>query len=293
MMIDSHQHVFWHGRDDAGLIADMDAHGIDVSWLLSWEILPHEDSPGYHGVLNPLHFRDDGTHKGIPLSDLLLARDRYPGRFIVGYCPHPARASAPKAFEAAYRIHGVRVCGEWKFMMPFDDPRCIELFRKAGELHCPVVLHLDWPWCPDAQGNRVYQPIWYGGTVENLARALESCPQTNFIGHAPGFWRDISGDADTDPAMYPRGPIKPGGKVIAMLEKYPNLFADLSAGSGRYALERDPDHAKKFLTRFQDKLVFGRDYYEQDLHKFLLTLNLDETVKRKIYSENAQKLVKL
>ena len=74
MMIDSHQHVFWHGRDDAGLIADMDAHGIDVSWLLSWEILPHEDSPGYHGVLNPLHFRDDGTHKGIPLSDLLLAR---------------------------------------------------------------------------------------------------------------------------------------------------------------------------------------------------------------------------
>jgi len=28
MIIDTHQHVFWHGKDDAGLIADMDAHGI-------------------------------------------------------------------------------------------------------------------------------------------------------------------------------------------------------------------------------------------------------------------------
>jgi len=28
MMIDFHQHVFWHGRDDLGLIANMDEHGI-------------------------------------------------------------------------------------------------------------------------------------------------------------------------------------------------------------------------------------------------------------------------
>jgi predicted TIM-barrel fold metal-dependent hydrolase len=176
--------------------------------------------------------------------------------------------------------------------MPFDDPRCIELFRKAGELKCPVVLHLDWPWLPNAEGKREYQPLWYGGTVENLARALEACPETNFIGHAPGFWRDISGDAATDPAAYPRGPVTPGGRVIAMLEKYPNLYADLSAGSGRYALERDPEHAKKFLVQFQDKLLFGRDYYEQDLHKFLSTLKLDEAVAGKIYAGNAMRLVK-
>ena len=35
MIIDSHQHVFWHGRDDAGLVADMDQHGIDLAWLLT------------------------------------------------------------------------------------------------------------------------------------------------------------------------------------------------------------------------------------------------------------------
>ena len=37
MLIDSHQHVFWHYRNDADLVADMDAHGIDLAWLLTWE----------------------------------------------------------------------------------------------------------------------------------------------------------------------------------------------------------------------------------------------------------------
>lgn len=89
MLIDSHQHVFWHGRDDAGLVADLDEHGIDVAWLLTWNIAPDEDEPSYHRVLNPRHIRPDGAHAGIPLSDLILARDRYPDRFVLGYCPHP------------------------------------------------------------------------------------------------------------------------------------------------------------------------------------------------------------
>jgi hypothetical protein len=30
-MIDTHQHVFWHGRNDADLVADMDAFGIRLN----------------------------------------------------------------------------------------------------------------------------------------------------------------------------------------------------------------------------------------------------------------------
>src|SRR5687768_14333226 len=45
MRIDSHQHVFWHWRNDADLIADMDAHGIDLAWLLTWEVTPAEMQP--------------------------------------------------------------------------------------------------------------------------------------------------------------------------------------------------------------------------------------------------------
>lgn len=293
MLIDTHQHVFWHGRDDAGLVADMDENNVDVSWLLSWEIPPEEDAPGYHNVLNPLHKRHDGTHAGIPLSDLILTRDRYPARFVVGYCPHPCKGDAPALFEAAYKILGVRVCGEWKFRVPFDDPRCLNLFRKAGEFKCPVVLHLDVPYLPNKEGKLVYQQSWYGGTVANLERALQACPDTIFIGHAPGFWREISGDADQSGDAYPKGPVTPGGKLYPLFDKYPNLWADLSAGSARFALSRDPENAKKFLARYQDRILFGRDYYGDDLRKFLDSLSLPADVWRKISHENALKLVPL
>jgi predicted TIM-barrel fold metal-dependent hydrolase len=292
MIIDTHQHVFWHGRNDADLVADMDAHGIGQAWLLSWEIAPLEDERSYHGVLNPLHVRPDGTHAGIPLADLLLTRDRYPERFVVGYCPHPLLPEAPRLFEAACHVHRVRVCGEWKFRLLFDDPRCLELYRKAGQLGCPVVLHLDVPYLPDvATGRPVYQRSWYGGTVANLERALESCPETIFIGHAPGFWREISGDADADPKAYPAGPIREGGRLHGLFEKHANLYADLSAGSALGALKRDPAHARAFLCRFAERLLFGRDYYGGDLMQFLETLDLPSDVQKRIFFQNAQRLL--
>jgi len=291
MIIDAHQHVFWHGRDDAGLVADMDEHGIDLAWLLSWEVPPSEDAKQYHAVLNPEHLRADGTHPGVPLSDAIRTRDRYPERFILGYCPDPRASDAPGLFESAYRMHRVRVCGEWKYRMPLDDPRCLELFRKAGELGCPVVFHIDVPYLKGQDAKPVYQPQWYGGTVDNLDRALQACPRTIFIGHAPGFWRHISGDTDDDPATYPQGSVTEGGRVQRLLETYPNLYADLSAGSGLGALKRDADHAKRFLAKFADRLLFARDYYGGELHEFLQTLDLPADVRDRIYTRNAQALL--
>ena len=139
--------------------------------------------------------------------------------------------------------------------MLLDDPRALELFRKAGALRCPVVLHLDVPYLPDQNGEQIYQTYWYGGGAAPLERTLQACPETVFIGHAPGFWRYISGDADTDPATYPRGPIKPGGQVQHLLDTYPNLYADLSAGSGLGALQRDIGYAREFLIRYADRLL--------------------------------------
>lgn len=293
MIIDAHQHVFWHGRDDAGLVADMDEQGIDVAWLLAWEVPPEEDDKTYHPVLNPAHFRADGTHKGVPLADVLLARDRYPDRFVPGYCPNPRLPTAPQVFEAAYRIQGVRVCGECKFRMLYDDPQCLQLFRKVGELKCPVVVHLDIPYRFDGKGGQSYDPLWFGGTVQNLERALQACPQTNFLGHAPGFWREISGDADTDSAQYPSSPVTPGGRLYDLLDRYPNLYLDLSAGSGLGALKRDPEHTKRFLTRYSDRALFARDYYGHDLNDFLQSLKLPADVTARIYHENAERLVPL
>lgn len=284
--IDSHQHVFWGGRDDAALVADMDEQGIERAWLLTWELTPVEDEKRWHAVLNPLNLRADGTHAGITLRDLITARDRYPDRFVLGYCPHPLVGDAPALLRAAVQIYGVRVCGEWKFRLPFDDPRCLEVFRVAGELHLPIVLHLDVPYLGDQ-----YDPSWFGGTVDNLERALRACPDTIFIGHAPGFWREISGDAAQCAENYPRGPVTPGGRLAELLEKYPNLYADLSAGSGRFALERDLEFTAQFMEKFADKLLFARDYYGGELQEVLDKIEVSPRASQQIYYENALKLL--
>lgn len=296
MVIDSHQHVFWLGRDDKGLVADLDAEGIDVAWLLTWEVTfmeERDNRPDWYEWQNPAHFRNDGSHPGIPLADLITARDRYPDRFVLGYCPHPAIGHPAKLFKAAWDMHGVRVCGEFKCRMLIDDPRCLELFRAAGELGAPVVLHLDVPYLPAEDGTMQYFPRWYGGTVANLERALQDCPDTNFIGHAPGFWREISGGADTETGTRPRGPVLPNGRLSRLFNTYPNLYADLSATSCLRALDRDPEHARRFIIRFADRLLFGRDQYGSDHRAFLSTLDLPEDVMEKVYGDNARRLVEV
>lgn len=292
-LIDSHQHVRWHGRDEHGLVADLDAHGIAHAWLLTWQLGAAEQSPEHHAYLNPALLAPDGTHPGIPLSELLATRERHPGRFTLGYCPHPTWANAVALLESAHRMHGVRICGEWKFRVAFDDPRCLALFHAAGRRHMPVVLHLDVPWLPPTGPDRAFQPSWYGGTIAALERALLACPETIFIGHAPGFWREISGDADTRAEQYPAGAVTPSSRLATLFDRHANLHADLSAGSGLNALARDPAHATQFLTRYADRLLFGRDYYGGELQDFLRTLPLSADVQDKIYHANAERLVPL
>jgi len=291
MVIDSHNHPYYHGLDASGVISEMDQFGIDVCWLLTWYLPPTENVPGSHRTFNPANARSDGTHAGVILDDISRSRDQYPDRFVAGYCPCPTEGNPAALLEAAVKTHGIRVCGEWSYRTVLDDPRTIETFQAAGELGLPVVLHIDTPYLPDASGKPVYQDIWYGGEIDCLERALERCPKTTIIGHAPGFWRHISGDAYSDPKTYPDGPITPGGRLFDLFNRYSNLWADLSAGSGLTAMRRDTDHAVKFITQYQDRLLYGRDAPGNDLREFLDTLDLSEDVTRKLYSGNALRLV--
>ncbi len=290
-LIDSHQHVFWHGRDDAGLVADLDVHGIEKAWLLTWEQPLTEVSPSTQAVLDPRWTDAEGQAAALPLHNVVEACRRYPDRFVAGYCPNPADPRAVEKLAAAIEILGVRVCGEWKFTMLFDDPRCLELFRYAGRRGLPVVLHLDVPYLPPRNGRYVGPANWKGGTVANLERALVACPETVFIGHGPGFWRELSGDADDYPEVYLKPPLKPGGRLPGLLEQYPNLYADLSAGSALRALKSDPTVARELLIRFADRILFGRDYYGRDLLDFLRSLDLPPAVWRQIGRENAERLL--
>lgn len=291
MIVDAHQHVYYHNLSPEHLLAEKDDCGIDLTWLLTWYLPPAEHVASSHAVFNPRNARPDGTHAGAPFDDVLEMCRRFPERFLPGYCPCPSEGDAAARFEAAHRFYGVRVCGEWSYRMLLDDPRALRLFRCAGDLGCPVVLHMDVPFLPGADGGPVYEENWYGGDIYNLERALQACPQTVFVGHAPGFWRFISGDAAEDPAKYPAGPLVPGGEVLRLLDTYPNLWADLSAGSGLGALRRDEEHARRFLRRYADRLLFGRDAPGNDLQVFLRGLGLETEVLEKVFGANARRLV--
>ena len=291
MIIDAHNHIYYHDLNAAGVIAEMDAFGYDVAWLLTWYLPPGEHISTSHRVFNPCNARPDGTHAGATLDDLSRACDRYPGRFVAGDCPCPTEGDAAALFEAAYHMHGVRVCGEWSYRMVLDDPRSLELFRRAGALQAPVVLHIDTPYLPDESGKPVYQQDWYGGEIDALERVLKACPETVFVGHAPGFWRHISGDANGDPEKYPSGPVTPGGRLFDLFETCANLWADLSAGSGLNALKRQSDGGRNFLLRYQDRLLFGRDAPGNVLQIYLGGLDLPGDVLDRLFFENALALV--
>jgi len=87
---------------------------------------------------------------------------------------------------------------------------------------------------------------------------LKAFPKTLFIAHADTFWANVSADYAYDTA-YPPGRIKAGGISDKWLSEYPNLYGDMSANSCNNALNRDPEFMAGFLTRHQDKLMFGSD----------------------------------
>jgi predicted TIM-barrel fold metal-dependent hydrolase len=282
-IIDVHCHPRWLGHDSRKAVENMDRLGIERAWLLSWEAPENEVSPDYYERLNPAALR-------IRFEDVVAWCEQFPERFIPGTTYDPRDRYAPEKLKAATEIFGVRVFGEFKRRMRYDDPDCLRLFHFCGELGLPVLFHLDVTFPRNAVPTQ--WQWWYGGDLEAVARALEQCPKTSFIGHAPGFWRELSGDADDEPSAYPVGkPVRPGGRLLRLLDQFPNLYCDLSAGSGFVALTRDPAFARSFLIRYQDRILFGRDEFSDRHLQALKALQLPDAVLRKILAENALKLV--
>lgn len=284
-IIDAHNHPDWHGHNLTRFLSNMDANGIRQTWLLSWEAPTDEYDPAiYNRVMLP-----DAQGYPVPFAACLAYAQAAPERFVLGYAPDPRRPDAIDRLAAAIDLHGVRVCGEIKLRMMYDNPDALRLFRFCGEKGLPVTVHIDYEF---DTGSAYSRPNWwYGGGIDAFERSVAACPQTIFIGHAPGFWAHISGDDLHDKEPYPKGPVLPGGQAVEMLRRYPNLWADLSAGSALNALGRDADFGRDFLLEFQDRMLYGRDNFDNRLQEFLVGLGLPEDALAKIYAGNARRLV--
>ena len=267
MIIDAHNHVNWLGKWEADLIQYLDEAGIDRCWLLSWECMDGGFIIGY---------------QHLSIREVEKTWRMYPKRIIPFAGVDPRRDDAEKRL-VEYHRKGFRGYGEIKVPLPVDSQPMVRMLRLAGKLKMPAVLHLD----PIIADNP-----YYLGDIHNLENAARLCPDTVLCGHAPGFWREISGDADRDPVQYPTGPVKPGGRLFKTLEKYPNIYCDLSAGSALKALKRDERVTRYLLTRFRKRILFATDAYHADLLKFLRGLRLPKEVLADILGNNARRLIK-
>ena len=172
-----------------------------------------------------------------------LAR-QYPHEFLFGANEVTDLPEARGVIEK-YLKAGAIVIGEQKFRVECDSPESQVLYALAAEYRVPILLH--------------FQHEAYNLGFDRFHKMLEKYPKTVFIGHAQTWWANIDRDHADQKVLYPKGKVTAGGLTDRYLSDYPNAYADMSAGSGLNALTRDEDHAREFLRRHQDKILYGSD----------------------------------
>ena len=224
-VIDIHQHTHYAGRTDDELILHQRTMGVTRTVLLP--------AGSKYGL---------AVGAGGNESVLALAR-RYPDQFLFFANEVPDLSGARRELEQYLRMGAIGI-GEQKFTVECDSPAIHMVAEVADEFSVPVLMH--------------FQHETYNMGIQRFHKVLEKHPRVSFIGHAQTWWGNIDRNHDQS-VMYPTSKVIPGGLTDRLLTDYPNMYGDLSAGSGLNALLRDEDHARQFLARHQDKLMFGSD----------------------------------
>jgi predicted TIM-barrel fold metal-dependent hydrolase len=275
--IDMHTHVgtVWNGHKEltpAGLVSWMDEHDIEKAVVL------------------PLTSPESSSFLCLTEGALAAAKE-FPQR-LIAFCsidPRTSVVGGVRGFDSIIRRYvdqGAKGFGEHKVGLDFDDPLMMQIYEVCEKIGIPLLFHMDSIRGKDKPG------------LPRLAHALATFPKLTFIGHGPGWWASISGDAQpADFLGYPKRPVKPGGAIDRLMDTYPNIYGELSAGSGAGALSRDPVFGRDFLIRRQDRILFGTDYLEprQPVPQFTVldSLKLPADVERKIFRANAERMLKL
>ncbi len=233
-------------------------------------------------------------------EEIIAIAEKYKGRFIP-FCNIDPRAmtNSPTAplgdLLRHYKDEGCKGIGEICANLPFLDPMVQNLFKNVQEVGIPLTFHI----APYLGG---YYGLYDDPGLPQLQQSLARFPDLKFFGHSQAFWAEIGKlDKPADRCGYPRYPVREEGVLPKLMRDYPNLYGDMSAGSGHNALARDPEYAVKFLNEFQDRLMFGTDICAPDtptpLVDFLIGLRdsgkISEVVFKKVAKENAIKILGL
>ena len=284
--IDIHTHLgaFYPGQELSAelLVRFMDLNGVERSCVLP--LVSPESAPITQPVTTALAAYKQFPERIIPFCAVDPRAVTEPGKRAGHVAGVPGLIDILKRYQDA----GCRGLGEHKTGLPFDAPQQMYLYEACSTVGLPILFHLDDIRNPDTPG------------LPRLERVLKAFPNLPLIGHAAGFWASISADATfEDFGRYPPvpKPIVPGGALDRLMEKYPNLYGDLSEPGGEKAIARDLAFGREFIIRRANQLVFGTDVLmpAQKIPQFELldSLNLPDDVHYKIYRANAIKLLKL
>lgn len=191
-----------------------------------------------------------------------------------------------------------------------DDPALKPLIAKAGELKMPISIHIAEPYWMYLPLDNTNDGLMNGGTwhvdttvpgcydydelMTSFENAVRENPKTIFIAcHYLNMNQDLP-------------------RLGALLDKYPNLYIDISGRCGEAA--QTPRATRAFLIKYQDRVLFGTDngmdasmyqtvfriletedehFYIPDFgyHWYYSAFNLPDKVLEKIYYKNAEKIL--
>ena len=192
-----------------------------------------------------------------------------------------------------------------------NDPRIDPVWAKCGELGIPVLIHAADPkpfWDPHDENNERWlelkvrpgrkrsntNPAPWETIIAEQHDIFKKHANTKFINaHLGWFGNDL-------------------GRLGELMDLYPNMYSEIGAVIAE--LGRQPRMAKQFLTKYQDRVMFGKDYwnpeeyytyfrvletadeyfpYYKRYHAFwrMYGLDLDDEVLKKLYYKNALKVI--
>lgn len=245
-------HCHWSlAQDPEGLLAAMDARNIAYAVNLSG---------GFGDELEAMLARFDPAKypRLITFANIDFSRIDSPG-----FAEEVRRSLAD---AKARGVRGVKIFKELGLtlrdasgaLIPIDNPRLHVIWQTAGELGLPVLIHAADPvafFQPVDENNERWMqlkrhPDWsfYGAeyppreeVLAQFDRVVEQHPGTTFIAaHLGNYAEELA-------------------KLGERLDKYPNLYADISAREAEWG--RQPYTARKFFIKYADRLLFGTDRY--------------------------------
>lgn len=192
-----------------------------------------------------------------------------------------------------------------------DDPRLDPIWEKCGELGIPILIHSAEPsafwldkdkynerWLELKQVPSRYRPADKYPPFEQIIseqhNVFRKHPNTTFINaHLGWYGNDLA-------------------RLGELMDEFPNMYTEIGAVLAE--LGRQPRFARKWLIKYSDRVMFGKDTYrvseyytyfrvletddeyfdyyrKRHAHWKMYGLNLPDSVLRKLYYENALKVI--